>query len=271
MRSQQKNSHYLIKTEVTLSMVMLTLKTKGNSILSTTSIGKKENQWDIYLPQLAGAVRSSVNRHTGYTPNKLMLGREVNTPADIMFPSRNSGPDEGTDKYVKDLVQNMKEAHETARRTLKTSQKRMKTKYDLRVLQRSFQEGGVVYLLDTASVKGKCRKLLPPWKGPAIITKKVTSALFRVKLRNALFSVKHDRIKPCRDRTLPNWIVNFKLQSDTDEDLEDSKIYCFCKKPWNNQFMIQCDFCQEWYHGKCVDVTPTEALNIDKYKCRACR
>ena len=30
MRSQQKNSHYLIKTEVTLSMVMLTLKTKGN-------------------------------------------------------------------------------------------------------------------------------------------------------------------------------------------------------------------------------------------------
>ena len=125
-------------------------------------IGKKQNQWDIYLPQLAGAMRSSVNRHTGYTPNKLMLGREVNTPADIMFPSPNSGPDEGTDKYVKDLVQNMKEAHETARRTLKTSQKRMKTKYDLRVLQRSYQEGDVVYLLDTASVKGKCRKLLPP-------------------------------------------------------------------------------------------------------------
>ena len=80
-------------------------------------------------------------------------------------------------------------------------------------------------------------------------------------------------MKPCRDRTLPNWIVNFKPQSENEEDkdVEDSRIYCFCKKPWDNQFMIQCDFCEEWYHGKCVDVTPTEALHIDKYKCRACQ
>jgi len=33
------------------------------------------------LPQLAGAMRASVNRSTGFTPNKLMLGREVTQPA----------------------------------------------------------------------------------------------------------------------------------------------------------------------------------------------
>ena len=38
--------------------------------------GKKQNQWDIHLPQLAGVMRKSVNRQTGYTLNKLMLGRE---------------------------------------------------------------------------------------------------------------------------------------------------------------------------------------------------
>ena len=27
---------------------------------------------------MAGALRSSVNRHTGYTPNMLMSGREIN-------------------------------------------------------------------------------------------------------------------------------------------------------------------------------------------------
>ena len=236
-------------------------------------IGKKQNQWDVHLPQLAAAMRSSVNRSTGYTPNKLMLGREINMPADIVFPSPNITSNENVDSYVQDLVSNMKNAHETARKTLKTSQKILKARYDLRVLQRPYQEGDIVYLLDTASVKGKCRKLLPPWKGPAIITKRITSALFRVKLRNASFSVNHDRMKPCRDRTLPNWIVNFKPQSENEEDkdVEDSRIYCFCKKPWDNQFMIQCDFCEEWYHGKCVDVTPTEALHIDKYKCRACQ
>ena len=154
----------------------------------------------------------------------------------------------------------MKKAHDTARATLKTSQRIMKAKYDLRVLERPYQENNVVYLLDTASVKGKCKKLSPPWKGPALITKRITSALFRIKLRNAMFVVNHDHIKPCQARALPNWIMNFKLHSDdVDRDVEDSKIYCSCRMAWNNQFMIQCDFCQELYHGKCVNTTPTDA------------
>ena len=40
---------------------------------------------DKYFSPLAGALRSAVNRNTGYTPNKLMLGREVNIPATLMY------------------------------------------------------------------------------------------------------------------------------------------------------------------------------------------
>ena len=129
-----------------------------------------------------------------------------------------------------------------------------------------------MYLLVTASVKGKCKKLLTPWKGPAVVTKKISSALCRIKLKNVVVTANHDRMKPCRDRTLPNWIVNFLRQplGNEEQGEEDSNIYCFCKKTWDNHFMIQCDYCQEWYHGKCVDITPTEALNIDKYRCSAC-
>ncbi len=49
-------------------------------------IEKSQNQWDLHLQQIAGALRSAVNRNTGYTANKLMLGREVNVPAYLMFP-----------------------------------------------------------------------------------------------------------------------------------------------------------------------------------------
>jgi hypothetical protein len=35
--------------------------------------------------QLTGAMRSCINGSTGYTPNMLMLGRETNQPADLMF------------------------------------------------------------------------------------------------------------------------------------------------------------------------------------------
>lgn len=41
--------------------------------------------WYQYLGQSAGALRSAINRHTGYTANKLMLGREVKVPATILY------------------------------------------------------------------------------------------------------------------------------------------------------------------------------------------
>ena len=35
--------------------------------------------------------------------------------------------------------------------------------------------------------------------------------------------------------------------------------------------MIQCDVCDEWFHGRCVGITPGEALMIDKYFCPFCK
>ena len=101
-------------------------------------LGKSQNKWDQHVQQIAGAIRASVNRSTGYTPNQLMLGREVNTPAQLMFPGvqeRNKDPV----TYVTELVETMKRAHETARKNLKTSSKRMKRAYDLRVLLRPYK------------------------------------------------------------------------------------------------------------------------------------
>ena len=37
------------------------------------------------------------------------------------------------------------------------------------------------------------------------------------------------------------------------------------------RFMIQCDFCEEWYHRSCVNLTATHALAIDRYKCSGCK
>ena len=49
-------------------------------------VSKSQNQWDLHLQQIAGALTASVNRHRGFTANRLMLGREVNVLADLMFP-----------------------------------------------------------------------------------------------------------------------------------------------------------------------------------------
>ena len=171
-------------------------------------------------------------------------------------------------------MKTIENAHECARSTLKTSLKRMKRSYDLRVLLRPCAEGDSVYLLDTASVKGKSRKLLAPWKSPALIVKKLSAYLYRVKLRNAVFVVNHDRMMPCKDRKVPEWITKFEnskeVVQDQDEE-DDRKEYCVSRKPYSGRFMIQYGFCDEWYHGSCVNITVTDALVIDKYKCKACK
>lgn len=41
----------------------------------------------------------------------------------------------------------------------------MKRDYDLKILEKAYKRGDIVYVLDTVTVKGKCRKLKPPWKG----------------------------------------------------------------------------------------------------------
>lgn len=50
-------------------------------------IDKVQDCWDEHLAQIAGTLRSAVNRHSGFTANKLMLGREVNTSASLMYRS----------------------------------------------------------------------------------------------------------------------------------------------------------------------------------------
>ncbi|KAL3144252.1 hypothetical protein ABBQ32_004026 [Trebouxia sp. C0010 RCD-2024] len=38
----------------------------------------------------------------------------------------------------------------------------------------------------------------------------------------------------------------------------------------SGEFWIQCDFCDTWYDGKCVQMTPGKAQRQGKWKCPAC-
>ena len=84
----------------------------------------------------------------------------------------------------------------------------------------------------------------------------------------------HDRMMTYKTRKVPERITKFKMSKEADEDPDeedDQKQYCVCRKLYSGRFMIQCDFCDEWYHGSCVNITATDALVIDRYKCKACK
>ncbi|XP_065509370.1 LOW QUALITY PROTEIN: histone lysine demethylase PHF8 [Caloenas nicobarica] len=48
-------------------------------------------------------------------------------------------------------------------------------------------------------------------------------------------------------------------------------VYCLCRLPYDvTRFMIECDGCQDWFHGSCVGVEEEAAADIDLFHCPTC-
>ena len=95
-----------------------------------------DNSQDALLPQLAGAMLSCINRSIAFTPNMLLLGSETNQPADLMFGEGQEQTYSGSDEYVMGLETAIRNAHEAARNTLNSTQKKMKRDYDVKILEK---------------------------------------------------------------------------------------------------------------------------------------
>ena len=59
-------------------------------------------------------------------------------------------------------------------------------------------------------------------------------------------------------------------QSEDDPD----RLWCICKQPHSNKFMICCDTCLEWFHGKCVGITKAQGNELEaagkEWRCPKC-
>lgn len=68
-----------------------------------------------------------------------------------------------------------------------------------------------------------------------------------------------------------------ELNSDGSWVSEDDpdRLWCICKQPHNNRFMICCDKCDDWFHGNCVQVTKAMSKEFERigkeWSCPACR
>lgn len=62
---------------------------------------------------------------------------------------------------------------------------------------------------------------------------------------------------------------------DWASDDDPEKLWCTCRQPHNNRFMICCDQCEDWFHGTCVGVTRSQGALYEKEQrkwfCSKCR
>ncbi|OQE47350.1 hypothetical protein PENCOP_c001G04426 [Penicillium coprophilum] len=60
-------------------------------------------------------------------------------------------------------------------------------------------------------------------------------------------------------------------ENDDSDSFDENAIFCICRRPDNHTWMIACDGnCEDWYHGKCVNIDPRDADLIERYICPNC-
>lgn len=72
-----------------------------------------------------------------------------------------------------------------------------------------------------------------------------------------------------------DWLDYREDDSDYSPEDDPDRPWCICRKPHGNKFMICCDGCEEWFHGKCVGITMEQGKVMEKrgreYVCDKCR
>jgi COMPASS component SPP1 len=65
-------------------------------------------------------------------------------------------------------------------------------------------------------------------------------------------------------------VPSSEVEDDAASDASNEE-YCICRKGDNHTWMIACDGgCEDWFHGKCVDMREEDGNLIDKYICPNC-
>ena len=140
------------------SKVERMVKVVGN-LLAAFCVSQRH--WDNNLSLMTLAYRSTVHEVTGYTPNYVMMGREVMLPIDIMIGSVSDDDRVTIAAYVATLRDRLKECFKEVRVHLSKYGERQRKYYDLSARESDYGRGELVYMVEKNRKKGVSPKLAP--------------------------------------------------------------------------------------------------------------
>jgi len=177
-----------------------------NSILAKMVAGHQKD-WDTRLPFALAAYRATCHSSTGYTPNFLVFGREVRSPADMVYGVERSGDAQKYDSFADDLRDRIKAAYDQVRENTKQYARYNKRYYDLKVRPKQFQPGQWVWYLNLRKALGKQQKWISQYEGPYLVLRVLSSHSIEIQKnsRTAPKIVHVDKLKPCEGPTPRNW------------------------------------------------------------------
>jgi len=181
-----------------------------NSMLAKV-VEVSHKDWDKRVPEVMAAYRATKHESTGFTPNFLVLGREVSAPLDLMLPVSDEPDGIGTipDEFVDEMLQRRRQAFELARNQLGREADRRKKEYDLTVRERSFKRGMWVWYFYPRRYVNKSPKWQRHYTGPNLIVKEMPPCNFVLQqtARSKSFVTHVDKLKEIfGDPPVASWL-----------------------------------------------------------------
>lgn len=196
----------------------------NRTLLSMLSTYVQENQrdWDLHLPYILMAYRSTEHETTSFSPNMLMLGREATTPLDVMYEMPPDIKDIPASQWVWVLRERLESAHKLVRENIQGEMLRQKRYHDTKLSWSSFKPGEMVYVFFPTRKSGCSPKLTSFWRGPFLIEEKLSDVLYKVACgTKGKSTVIHcDRMRKCKAQTLQRENDVDILESENSEEYE---------------------------------------------------
>ncbi|UYV63096.1 hypothetical protein LAZ67_2003113 [Cordylochernes scorpioides] len=150
-------------------------KTLANMIAMYASVEQKD--WDVILPYVTFAYNTAKQDTTGFTPFKLIHGREVETTVDTLFPNPHEDLQED---YSQKIASRVEETRQLARLETLKAQEKDKARYDSKHEAMDYNVGDLVWIFIPIRKVGLSEKLMKRYFGPYRVTRKLSDVTFEV-------------------------------------------------------------------------------------------
>ena len=181
-------------------------------------VSECQKNWDEYLPYLMLAYRTSKHSSTQVTPCKMMFGRDVTLPVDLVEPIPEKYKVDRIEpcQYVKELEGKLSVVHEFARQKLKCASEIQKYYYDMKSFGSRFKVGDVILLYHPLKKIGITPKLQCYWKGPYVVTKRINNVNYEIKQSptGTPQIVHFNRMRPFKGECDSSWAMDSSKKID---------------------------------------------------------
>ena len=160
-----------------------------------------EPDWDLKIPLVLFAIRTSDHSTTGFSPFNLVYGREARIPWDIAY-----GPAPHTpiprEHWVAERKEHMAKVFKMVREVTSKKQLQQKQYFDSRHGKfQKFIVGEQVMFCDPAARK-KQGKVNRPWFGPYKVSDVISDCLYKVDMEGKEVMVNTERLKKYYERSV---------------------------------------------------------------------